>query len=114
MIIMRFDFAEPERHTVEQTRRTAQGDTIAWTIPHAKIPLLLNDREVGYAEVHMHAAWAPDGVPDTSFGFTGRINTEELRAALSAEPQQEPPGPPAGPSEDKVREEISKLRKSGQ
>lgn len=83
---MRFEFGEPELHVEEQSRQTKQGHTIDWTIPHAELPLLLNGEVVGYVEVHMHAAWAPDGVPDTSFGFTGRMNTAELgKATLSAE-----------------------------
>lgn len=79
---MKFEFGEPELSAEEQTRSTKQGETIAWTIPHCEVPLLLNGRVVGYVEVHMHAAWAPDGIPDTSFGFTGRMNTEELRRAM--------------------------------
>lgn len=79
---MRFEFGTPEVGAVTRTHQTRQGDTLEWTIPHAEMPLLLNGRPVGYIECHMHPAWAPDGVPDTSFGFTGRVNTEELAAAV--------------------------------
>lgn len=85
---MRFEFGEPHRHVEQQSKRTRQGDTIAWTIPHCEVPLLLNGQPVGYVEVHMHAAWAPDGVPDTSFGFTGRVNTAELARAGSIAPPE--------------------------
>ncbi len=91
MTMMRFEFGDIARNMDERTLTTKQGDTVSWTLPHAELPLLLNGIPVGYVEVHMHAAWAPDGVPDTSFGFTGRVNTEELRAAVLP-----PPPPPAG------------------
>lgn len=83
---LRFEFGPAHRHSDRQERRTAQGDVLAWTLPHAELPLLLNGVKVGYAEVHLHAAWAPDGVPDTSFGFTGRVNTAELLRALETTP----------------------------
>lgn len=79
---LRFEF-EPAHITSEtQTRTTQDGQEQQWTLPHAQLPLRLNGQVVGYVEVHLHAAWAPDGVPDTSFGFTGRVNTRELLAAL--------------------------------
>lgn len=78
-----FTFGEPHGYSDHRSVQTRQGSEIQWNIPHAELPLLCNGVKVGYVEVHMHAAWAPDGVPDTSFGFTGRINTEELRAALA-------------------------------
>lgn len=78
---MRFEFGEVKRGLDESSKQTRQGDTINWTIPGAELPLLCNGVPVGYVEVHMHPAWAPDGVPDVSFGFTGRVNTEELRQA---------------------------------
>ena len=84
MIGVKFEWGEPHLHTETRQTLTRQGTTIEWTIPSCEVPLLCNGRRVGYAEVHLHPAWAPDGVPDTSFGFTGRINTEELRSALGA------------------------------
>lgn len=82
--VLSFQFGEPERHTEQRKTETRQGDTLLWTIPHCEVPLLLNGAVIGYAEVHTHAAWAPDGVPDMSFGFTGRVNTQELVAAVTA------------------------------
>lgn len=82
MKILSFAFGEPTRGAKQQQRETAQGDTLLWTIPHCEIPLMLNGVPIGYCEVHLHAAWAPDGVPDTSFGFTGRVNTEEFYKAV--------------------------------
>lgn len=82
--VLSFQFGEPSSHTEQRTTQTRQGDTLAWTIPHCEVPLLLNGEVIGYAEIHTHAAWAPDGVPDMSWGFTGRVNTQELVAAITA------------------------------
>lgn len=82
MTEVKFEFGPAQKGFDTRTITTKQGETLSWTIPHCEIPLLLNGVSVGYAEVHLHAAWAPDGVPDLSFGFTGRINTLELLDGL--------------------------------
>ena len=74
-------FGEPHYHEHERTVKPAGQEPVVWTIPSMTFPLLLNGKVVGYADVHMHAAWAGDGLPDASFGFTGRVNPAEWEAA---------------------------------
>lgn len=82
MTEVRFEFGSPRSGFNTRSVETKQGGTLLWTVPHGEFPLSLNGINVGYVEVHLHTAWAPDGVPDVSFGFTGRVNTLELLDAL--------------------------------
>jgi hypothetical protein len=39
-------------------------------IPHRSWVVFLNEEKVGEIDVHMHRRKGPDGITDTSFGFT--------------------------------------------
>lgn len=42
-------------------------------VPHRYQAVLLNGKEVGYVEIHMHKRKGRDGIVDASFGITNVI-----------------------------------------
>ncbi len=58
-----------EFRNIHQNTETYSDGT---QVPHLKVDVYLNGKQVGYAEIHLHKA-TTDSKPDVSFGFTGRV-----------------------------------------
>jgi len=52
---------------------TSEAYADGTVVPHRYQAVLLNGKEIGYVEIHMHKRLGSDGIADVSFGITNVV-----------------------------------------